>query len=414
MKRRRVVVTGLGCITTLGASADTLFDALCAGRSGISEIERFDTSAYPVHFAGEIKDFDVTKYMDKREGRRMDRFAQFAVAAAIGAVKDSGLDLSNEDPYRVGVIVGTGIGGISEIEQQHVKLLEKGPGKVSPFCVPRLMSNAACGNIAIVFGLRGINFCICSACASGNHAIGESFCNIASGRSDILITGGSEAAVSHIGLASFCAARSLSRKNDTPQQASRPFDRDRDGFVLAEGAGILVIEEYEHAKQRSAHIYAESLGYGATDDGYHITAPLGNGEGAAKAMEFALADAQMPGSKVDYLNAHGTGTELNDLAETAAIKLVFGEDAYALSISSTKSCLGHMLGATAAVEAIVCIQAINKSLIPPTINLDNPDERCDSKLDFVPLQARERDVNFAISNSLGFGGHNSCLAIGKV
>ena len=414
MKRRRVVVTGLGCITTLGASADTLFDALCAGRSGISEIERFDTTAYPVHFAGEIKDFDVTKYMDKREGRRMDRFAQFAVAAAIGAVKDSGLDLSNEDPYRVGVIVGTGIGGISEIEQQHVKLLEKGPGKVSPFCVPRLMSNAACGNIAIVFGLRGINFCICSACASGNHAIGESFCNIASGRSDILITGGSEAAVSHIGLASFCAARSLSRKNDTPQQASRPFDRDRDGFVLAEGAGILVIEEYEHAKQRSAHIYAEILGYGATDDGYHITAPLGNGEGAAKAMEFALADAQMPGSKVDYLNAHGTGTELNDLAETAAIKSVFGEDAYSLSISSTKSCLGHMLGATGAVEAIVCIQAINKSLIPPTINLDNLDERCDSKLDFVPLQARERDVNIAISNSLGFGGHNSCLAIGKV
>ena len=414
MKRRRVVVTGLGCVTTLGASANTLFDALCAGKSGISEIERFDTSAYPVHFAGEIKDFDVTKYMGKREGRRLDRFAQFAVAAAIEAVKDSGLDLSNEDPYRVGVIVGTGIGGISEIEEQHVKLLEKGPGKVSPFCVPRLMSNAACGNIAIVFGLRGINFCICSACASGNHAIGESFCNIAAGRSDILITGGSEAAVSHIGLASFCAARSLSKKNDTPQQASRPFDRDRDGFVLAEGAGILVIEEYEHAKQRSAHIYAEILGYGATDDGHHITAPLSNGEGAAKAMEFALADAQLPGSKVDYLNAHGTGTELNDLAETAAIKSVFGEDAYALSISSTKSCLGHMLGATAAIEAIVCIQAINKSLIPPTINLDNPDERCDSKLDFVPLQARERDVNIAISNSLGFGGHNSCLAIGKV
>ena len=414
MKGRRVVVTGLGCITTLGASATTLFDALCAGKSGISEIERFDTSAYPVHFAGEIKDFDVTKYMDKREARRMDRFAQFSVAAAIEAVRDSGLDFSKEDPYRVGVIVGTGIGGINEIEEQHLKLIEKGPGRVSPFCVPRLMSNAACGNIAIEFGLRGTNFCICSACASGNHAIGESFCNIASGRSDILITGGSEAAVSHIGLASFCAARSLSRKNDTPQQASRPFDRDRDGFVLAEGAGILVIEEYEHAKQRSAHIYAEILGYGATDDGYHITAPLGSGEGAAKAMEFALADAQLPGSKVDYLNAHGTGTELNDLAETAAIKSVFGEDAYSLAISSTKSCLGHMLGATGAIEAIVCILAINKSLIPPTINLDNPDERCDSKLDFVPLQAREKKVNFAISNSLGFGGHNSCLAIGKI
>ena len=407
-------MTGLGCITTLGNSADGLFAALCAGKSGISAIERFDTSAYPVHFAGEIKDFDVTKYMEKRVARRMDRFAQFAVAGAIGAVKDSGLDLSTEDLYRVGVIVGTGIGGISEIEEQHRKLIEKGPGKVSPFCVPRLMSNAAAGNIAIEFGLRGPNFCITSACASGNHAIGESFCNIAAGRSDVLVTGGSEAAVSHIGLASFCAARSLSKKNDTPQQASRPFDRDRDGFVLAEGAGILVVEEYEHAKERGANIYAEILGYGATDDGYHITAPLAGGEGAAKAMEFALADAQLPGGKVDYLNAHGTGTELNDLAETAAIKSVFGEDAYALSISSTKSCLGHMLGATAAIEAIVCILAINKSLIPPTINLDNPDERCDSKLDFVPLQARERDINIAISNSLGFGGHNSCLAIGKI
>lgn len=414
MKNRRVVVTGLGCITTLGNSAGELFDALCAGKSGISAIERFDTSAYPVHFAGEIKNFDVTKYMDKREARRMDRFAQFAVAGAIGAVKDSGLELSHEDPYRVGVIVGTGIGGISEIEEQHRRLIEKGPAKVSPFCVPRLMSNAAAGNIAIEFGFRGTNYCITSACASGNHAIGESFCNIVAGRSDVLITGGAEAAVSHIGLASFCAARSLSRKNDTPQQASRPFDRDRDGFVLAEGAGILVVEEYEHAKQRGAHIYAEILGYGATDDGYHITAPLANGEGAAKAMEFALADAQLPGSKVDYLNAHGTGTQLNDLAETSAIKSVFGEDAYALSISSTKSCLGHMLGATAAIEAIVCILAINHSLIPPTINLDNPDERCDSKLDFVPLQAREKDVNIAISNSLGFGGHNSCLAIGKV
>lgn len=414
MERRRVVITGLGCVTALGESVEELFDALCAGRSGVSNIESFDPSPYPVHFAGEIKNFDIFKYIDRRDSKRMDRFSHFATAAAIQAVKDSGLDLSKEDPYRVGSIVGTGIGGIKEIEEEHLVLLDRGPTKVSPFCVPRLMANAACGNIAIYFGLRGPNFCVSSACASGNHAIGEAFCSIAYGRSDIQITGGSEAAVTPIGLASFCAARALSTRNDQPQKASRPFDRDRDGFVLAEGAGILVLEEYEHAKRRGARIYAEVLGYGATDDGYHITAPLPDGQGAAKAMELALADAGMAPEDVDYINAHGTGTELNDVAEVLAIKKVFGSHAYRLSISSTKSCLGHMLGATAAVELIATVMAICRSTIPPTINLENVDPACDPKLDFVPLQAKHRRIKVAISNSLGFGGHNSCIVVGRI
>jgi len=414
MTRRRVVITGLGCITALGETVDGLFNALCAGKSGISPIESFDASAYPVRFAGEIKDFNVSKYIDKRESRRMDRFTQFAIGAAHSAVSDSGLDFSREDPYRVGSIVGTGIGGLIEIEQQHLRLLDKGPSKVSPFCVPRLMSNAACGNIAIEFGLRGPNFCVSSACASGNHAIGEAFCNIAHGRSEVQITGGSEAAVCHIGLASFCAARSLSRRNDAPQQASRPFDQDRDGFVLAEGAGILILEEYEHAKKRGAKIYAEILGYSATDDGYHITAPLPEGDGAAKAMQLALDDAGFNPENIDYINAHGTGTELNDLAESAAIRSVFGRHAYNLSISSTKSCLGHMLGATGAVELIISIMVINHGVIPPTINLEHIDERCDAELDYVPLKAKEKSVRTAMSNSLGFGGHNSCLVVGRI
>lgn len=409
-----MVITGLGCITALGESVEELFDALCTGRSGVSNIESFDPSPYPVHFAGEIKNFDISKYIDKRDSKRMDRFSHFAIAAAIQAVKDSGLDLSKEDPYRVGSIVGTGIGGIKEIEEEHLVLLERGPSKVSPFCVPRLMANAACGNIAIYFGLRGPNFCVSSACASGNHAIGEAFCSITYGRSDIQITGGSEAAVTPIGLASFCAARALSTRNDQPEKASRPFDRDRDGFVLAEGAGILVLEEYEHAKRRGARIYAELLGYGATDDGYHITAPLSDGQGAAKAMELALADAGVAPEDVDYINAHGTGTELNDVAEVLAIKKVFGAHAYRLSISSTKSCLGHMLGATAAVELIATVMAMCRSTIPPTINLENIDPACDPKLDFVPLKAKQRKIRVAISNSLGFGGHNSCIVVGRI
>lgn len=414
MDRRRVVITGLGCITALSESVNEVYAALCEGRSGVSGIESFDASAFPVRFAGEIKRFEVTKYIEKREARRMDRFTQFAMAGAIQAVDDSGLDFAGEDPYRVGVIVGTGIGGIKEIEEQHVRLLEKGPGKVSPFCVPRLMANAASGNIAIRWGLRGPSFAVISACASGNHTVGEAFWNIASGRSDIVITGGSEAAVTPIGLGSFCAARSLSLRNDNPPAASRPFDRDRDGFVLAEGAGMLILEEYEHATRRNARIYAELLGYAATDDGHHITAPLPDGEGAAMAMKLALADAKINPEDVSYINAHGTSTELNDIAESKAIKSVFGEHAYRIPISSTKGCLGHMLGATAAVELIVAAKTINESVIPPTINLENPDKRCDLKMDYVPLQAREAKVDVAISNSFGFGGHNACLVVGRL
>ena len=414
MNRRRVVITGLGCVTALAESAGGLFAALCEGKSGISAVESFDVSEYSVRFGGEVKNFDVTKYIDRRESKRMDRFAQFAIAAAIQAVNDSGLDFSKEEAFRAGAIVGTGIGGISEIEKQHARLLNKGPRQLSPFTVPRLMANAASGNIAIRYGLQGPNFSVVSACASGAHAIGEAFCNIISGRSDIIITGGTEAALTPVGLASFCAARSLSTRNDDPVAASRPFDKDRDGFVLSEGAGILVLEEQIHAKKRGAKIYAELLGYAATDDGHHITAPLPNGEGAAKTMELALADAGIEKERIDYINAHGTGTELNDLAESAAIKSVFGEHAYKLLVSSTKSCLGHLLGATGAVELIVCVKAINESVVPPTINLDNQDERCDLKMDYVPLKAREANIDVALSNSLGFGGHNACLVVGKV
>jgi 3-oxoacyl-[acyl-carrier-protein] synthase II len=414
MDKRRVVITGLGCVTSLGESVEELFASLCAGKSGISLIESFDVSEYPVKIGGEVKNFDVTKYVDQRESKRMDRFTQFAVAAASQAVKDGGLDFSKENVKRVGVIIGTGIGGIKEIEEQHIRLLEKGPRKVSPFCVPRLMGNAASGNIAIAYGLQGPNICVVSACASGSHAIGEAYSNILAGRSDIMITGGTEAALTPIGLASFCAAKSLSTRNDEPQRASRPFDKDRDGFVLAEGAGILVLEEYEHARKRRAKIYAEFLGYGATDDGYHVTAPLPDGSGAAGAMELAIEDAGIAKEKVDYINAHGTSTELNDIAESIAIKKVFGEHAYKLAVSSTKSCLGHSLGATGAVELLICCKVIEKSVIPPTINLENQDEKCDLKMDYVPLVAKGRKVNFALSNSLGFGGHNACLLIGKI
>ncbi len=414
MSKRRVVITGLGCVTALAESADELFAALCEGKSGISTIESFDTGAYPVKFGGEVRNFDVTKYVDQRQSKRMDRFTQFAVAAAKQAVDDSGIDFSKEDIFRAGVIVGTGIGGIKEIENQHKRLLKKGPSKVSPFCVPRLMSNAASGTIAICYGVRGPNFCVTSACASGNHAIGEAFSNIVAGRSDIMITGGAEAALTPIGLASFCAARSLSTRNDNPQAASRPFDRDRDGFVLSEGAGVMVLEEESHAKKRGANIYAEILGYSATDDGYHITAPLPDGKGAATAMKLALIDAGLETDKISYINAHGTGTELNDIAESSAIRFVFGKHAYKIPVSSTKSCLGHLLGASGAVELIVCVKAINESTIPPTINLENTDERCGLEMDFVPLKARQTKVDIAMSNSFGFGGHNSCLVVGKV
>ena len=414
MGRRRVVITGQGCVTALAESVDGLFTALCQGKSGVSTIESFDASIYPVHFGGEIKNFDPAKYVEQRQSKRMDRFTQFAVAAAEQAVRDSGIDFSKVDPYRAGVIVGTGIGGIKEIEEQHVRLLNKGPRQVSPFTVPKLMGNAASGSVAIRYGLQGPNICVVSACASASHAIGEAFCNIVAGRSDVMITGGSEAALTPIGLASFCAARSLSTRNDDPAGASRPFDRDRDGFVLGEGAGVIVLEEYEYARKRGARIYAELLGYAATDDAYHVTAPRPGGEGAAEAMRLALKDARVEPERVDYVNAHGTGTELNDMAESTAIKAVFGQHAYKLLVSSTKSSLGHLLGASGAVELIVTVKTLNESVVPPTINLENPDPRCDPKIDYVARQARQAKVDVAISNSFGFGGHNACLVVGRV
>jgi 3-oxoacyl-[acyl-carrier-protein] synthase II len=414
MTERRVVITGLGCVTALAENGEELFDALCKSVSGISTIESFDTSEYPVKFGGEAKTFDIEKYINSREAKRMDRFTQMALASSIQAVRDSGLDFEKENKHRVGVIVGTGIGGIKEIEEQHVRLLNKSPRKVSPFCVPKLMGNAASGCISIEYGLKGPNLCIVTACASASHAIGEAFWNVLSGRSDICITGGSEAALTPIGLASFCALKSLSTRNDDPQRASRPFDKDRDGFVLSEGAGIVILEDYEHAKKRGAKIYAEVLGYGATGDGYHITAPLSDGAGAAEGMRLALQQAKLNPEQIDYINAHGTSTELNDAAECLAIKSVFGEHAYRLAVNSSKSCLGHSLGASGAIELIVCAKSIEKGMLHPTANLQEVAEDCDPKMDFVPGEAREMDVKIALSNSLGFGGHNCSLIIGKV
>lgn len=414
MNKRRVVITGLGCVTPIGISVESFFDAACKGKNGVAPITSFDISAFSTRFGGEVKDFDITKFVDHREGKRMDRFCQLAVASAVQAVKDSGIDFPNEDLDRCGVIYGSGIGGIQEIETQHIRLLNKGPRMVSPFTVPKLMGNAACGTISMMYGLRAANFCVVTACASASHSIGEAFYNILNDRSDIMVTGGSEAAVSPVGLSSFCALKSLSTKNDSPETASRPFDIGRDGFVIAEGAATVVLEEYEHAKKRGAKIYAELLGYGATADAHHITAPSPNGEGAVRAVEIALKQAGIPKEKFDYINAHGTSTELNDIAETTAIKKVFGDHAYKLSINSTKSLMGHSLGASGAIELVATCKIMETSIIHPTINLENVDPKCDAKLDFVPKVAKERKVNYAASNSFGFGGHNACLVVGKV
>lgn len=413
INRRRVVITGMGCITALGQSADSLFTSLCEGRSGISAIESFDPSAYPVRFGGEIKNFDPAKTLDVRESKRMDRFTQFAAASAVDAVRDSGIDFAKEDAKRCGAIIGSGIGGLKEIEEQHVRLLQKGPTKVSPFCVPKLMGNAASGTIAILYGLKGPNICVVSACASGSHAIGEAMCTIQYGRSDVVLAGGSEAALTPLGLASFCALKSLSTRNDDPQAASRPFDRDRDGFVLAEGAAVVVLEEYEHARKRGAKIYAEMIGYGATDDAHHITAPRPDGDGAADAMRAAMADGGVNPADLSYINAHGTSTELNDAAESKAIREVMGTHAGKVLVSSTKSSLGHLLGASGAVELVICAKAIEKSVVPPTLNLDNVDPEC-AGLDYVPKAARNADIKVVANNSFGFGGHNACLVLRKI
>ena len=409
---RRVVITGLGAVTALGPDVKTFWKNILDGKSGVKRIESFDTTDYPSKIGGEITDFNLDERVDKREAKRMDRFAQFALQASIQAVADSGLDMNAVNRERCGVIIGSGIGGLGELEREHRKMIERGPDRVSPFCVPKLMTNAASANVAIFFGMQGCNSCVVTACASGAHAAGAALEEIRNGRADVVLTGGSEAALTALGLASFCSLKALSRRNDDPEHASRPFDRDRDGFVLAEGAGVVVLEEYEHAKKRGAPIYAELAGFGMTCDASHITAPSEDGRGASAAITEALNDGGVTPDQVDYINAHGTSTTLNDISENNAIKKVFGDHAKQLAISSTKSHLGHLLGASGGVELVVCALAIRDGIMPPTINHDNPDPQCD--LDYVPHTARQKDIRYATSNSFGFGGHNATLLLGKI
>jgi 3-oxoacyl-[acyl-carrier-protein] synthase II len=407
---RRVVITGLGTVNPLASDLSAYWQALCAGRSGVGLIELFDTSAHSVKFAGEVKGFDPTGVMERKTARHLDRFAQFALVAAHHAVADSGLDFSKEDPFRCGVIFGSGIGGMLEFEEQHTNFMTGGPRRVSPFVVPKMIVNSASGNISIRYGLQGPNTAIATACASGAHAIADAFRAVQYGQADVIVTGGSEAGITPMGVAGFIQARALSQRNDSPTTASRPFDRDRDGFVLGEGAGVLILEDYEHARKRGATIHAEMLGAGNTADAFHITAPHPEGAGAGMAMRLALQDAKLNPEDVQYVNAHGTSTELGDKAETLAIKKVFGEYAGRLAISSTKSMMGHLLGASGAVELIATILSIRHGVVHPTINYTTPDPDCD--LDYVPNEARQLKVRRAISNSFGFGGHNCCLAVG--
>jgi 3-oxoacyl-[acyl-carrier-protein] synthase II len=410
--KRRVVVTGLGVVTSLSCQVADLWKRVLAGESGIHEIRLFDTAAHKVHFGGDVHDWSAGDYMSAKDAKRIDRFTQFAMVAGIDAVRDSGIEFAKIDPFRSGVILGSGIGGLHEIETQVERLLHKGPDKVSAFTIPKLMLNAASGQLSIEFGLRGPNFAVATACASATNAIGDAFKCIQYDEADVMITGGSEAAITPMGISGFANMRALSERNDAPQQASRPFDRDRDGFVLSEGAGMLVFEELEHARRRGATIYCEVLGYGASADAGHITQPDGGGIGAARAMQRALEDGEIPPSEVGYINAHGTSTQLGDQAETAAVKRVFGEHARKLSISSTKSQLGHLLGASGGVELVLSVLALKDSVVPPTINLDNPDPLCD--LDYTPKQARQRKLQAAMSNSFGFGGHNASVIVGQL
>jgi 3-oxoacyl-[acyl-carrier-protein] synthase II len=407
---RRVVITGMGAITPLGNDVETFWSNLKNGVSGIHKIESFDTSAYDCRIGGEVHDFDPkTVFKNPKDVRRTDRFAQLSMAAAKMAMADSAIEMASENPDRFGVLVSSGIGGLKTLEDQYTILLSKGPKRVSAFTIPMLISNMASGLISMEFGMRGPNMCIVTACATSNNAIGESWRMIKFGDADVFLAGGSEAAIIPIGLAGFGAMKALSTRNDDPEHASRPWDRDRDGFVIGEGAGVVVVEELERAKKRNAKIYCELVGYGLSADAYHMTAPPHDGGGAAKAMELALEHAQLSVDQVDYINAHATSTGLGDVAETRAIKTVFGERAKSVSISSTKSMTGHLLGGAGAVEMAVCALAIRDGVIPPTINLDHPDEECD--LDFTAHTAREKKVSVALNNSFGFGGHNATLVV---
>jgi 3-oxoacyl-[acyl-carrier-protein] synthase II len=409
---RRVVVTGLGVVTSLARKVEDLWTRLCNGESGVHPIERFDCTRFRSRFGGEVRNWSTDDYLPAKEAKRLDRFTQFAVVGAIDAVRNSGLDFSKEDPHGCGVIFGSGIGGLEELEDQCRRLMEKGPDRVSAFTIPKLMANAASGQISIQFGLRGPSEAVVTACASASNAIGEALKMVQRGDMDVVITGGSEAAVTPLGLSGFGAMRALSERNDDPTKASRPFDANRDGFVLSEGAGVLVLEELEHAKRRGAVIHAEVLGYGASADAGHITQPDKDGTGAAKAIWRALEDSGVDAADVGYINAHGTSTPLGDLAETAAIKSVFKESARKVSISSTKSQLGHLLGASGGVELVIAILSLRDGVIPPTINYETPDPECD--LDYTPNQARQRKISVAMSNSFGFGGHNASLVVGRL
>ncbi|HZV47394.1 MAG TPA: beta-ketoacyl-ACP synthase II [Thermodesulfovibrionales bacterium] len=411
MTKRRVVITGVGMITPLGVGTDESWDGLIAGRPGIKKITQFDASAFPTQIAGEVVGFNPEDHIEPKEIKKMDRFIHFALAAATMAMKDSGLKITAENAERTGVIVGSGMGGLHAIEHYHSVYLEKGPRRISPFFIPMLIVNLASGQISIRFGAKGPNSAPATACATGSHSIGDAFKIIQRGDADAMIAGGTEAVITPLGIGGFNAMKALSTRNHEPEKASRPFDIDRDGFIMGEGAGILVLESLESATDRGARIYAEVAGYGMTADAYHITAPSPGGEGGARCMELALKDAGILASDIEYINAHGTSTKYGDEIETNAIKTVFGEHAYKLCISSTKSMTGHLLGAAGGVEAVITVLCIHHDNVPPTINLDNPDPECD--LDYIPNKARKMSVNYALTNSFGFGGTNACLVFKK-
>jgi 3-oxoacyl-[acyl-carrier-protein] synthase II len=406
----RVVITGLGVVTAVGQDVESFWTNITAGKSGVGMIENFDVAEYPTRIAAEIKDFNLDKYVDKKEARRMDRFVQFAVAASLDALKDANLNVKEDtDPERVGVSVGSGIGGLGTWEEQHKILLEKGPKRVSPFFIPMMIANMGSGQISMITGAKGPNTTTVTACATGTHSIGDSFKMIMRGDADVMICGGAEATISPTGVAGFCALRAMSTRNEEPTKASRPFDIDRDGFVMGEGAGVLILESLEHAQKRGAQIYAEVIGYGMSGDAFHMTDP--DPDGAARCMVKAIKDAGIAPEEVDYVNAHGTSTPVGDRSETIALKKAFGDHAYKLAVSSTKSMTGHLLGAAGGVEAVICGLTIKHGLIPPTINLDNQDPECD--LDYVPNVARKSEVNITMSNSFGFGGHNATIILKK-
>lgn len=409
--KRRVVVTGMGAVTPLGNDVETFWTNLKAGKSGITPIDSFDVTDFSAKIAGQVRNFDVGEYMDAKEARRFDRFAQFAVGAAVSAMKDSGLTITPENATNVGVYIGSGIGGIHTLLDNYQILKTREPRRVSPFVVPMMIPNIGSGQVAILLGAKGPNSTPVTACATGTNAIGDAYRVIERGEADVMIAGGAEAAITDLALSGFGNMKALSTRNDEPERASRPFDADRDGFVMAEGAGILVLESLEHAQARNAKIYAEIVGYGMSADAHHITAPAPGGEGAYEAMRRAVADAGITPAQIEYINAHGTSTDIGDRGETLAIKRLFGDDAYRIAVSSNKSMLGHMLGAAGGVEAIASIMTLREGILPPTINYETPDPDCD--LDYVPNEAREAEVNYVLSNSFGFGGHNACIVLKK-